>query len=97
MTAEEFDKALNDIYTAGYHDGAFPSEPSYSDQFNALREAMLKHDADRREKTLSPPLPPEVVAVLDAVEQANSGTLEIFATRDKWQAAGRPGLPPGKE
>lgn len=48
MTAEEFDQRLNDIYASGYHDGAFPKEPSYSEQFNEMRTTMLVHDAELR-------------------------------------------------
>ena len=50
MTPEEFDKALNDIYAAGYHDGAFSTEPPYRDKFEAVREAIIKHDAEQRER-----------------------------------------------
>lgn len=54
MTPEEVDKAINECYVAGYHDGAFPNEPSYSQSFEDIRAEMLKHDAELRAEKSKP-------------------------------------------
>jgi hypothetical protein len=55
LAPEDFDAKLNAIYAAGYHDGAFPSEPTYSKEFEEIREAMLKHDAALRARAGAKP------------------------------------------
>jgi hypothetical protein len=45
LSLQAFDDSLNEIYEAGYHDGVFSKEKSYSDQFEKLRETLLKHNA----------------------------------------------------
>ena len=99
-----FDNNLNFCYQAGYHDGAFSTEPPYIDKFEAVREAMIKHDAELRR--LAAPLAPEVVAVLEAIAQLRDvmdddhtvvdmqlAEEDRDEANDAWIAAGRPGLP----
>lgn len=50
MTREEFDEAVNDCYSAGYHDGAFPNDAPYSEYFNSIRAALLNHNEQLLEK-----------------------------------------------
>ncbi len=50
LDPQTFDDNLNLCYQARYHDGSSPDEPSYSDKFEAVREAMFKHDAAVRDR-----------------------------------------------
>lgn len=58
LSLQDFDHALNLCYSAGYHDGAFPKEPSYADKFEATRLRLIKHDAALRAGQSPAPVPP---------------------------------------
>jgi hypothetical protein len=108
LDPQVFDNNLNFCYQAGYHDGAFSTEPPYRDKLEAVREATIKHDAELRR--LAAPLAPEVVAVLEAIAQLRDvmdddhtvvdmqlAEEDRDEANDAWQAAGRPGLPAKKD